>query len=77
MTIFDIATPTELLELFGSEEQLAYWKATGLEPDANHADLATVFFWRGEEARVQEHLAQIHNLEVRLATELALYEVIQ
>ncbi|WP_027188347.1 hypothetical protein [Desulfovibrio cuneatus] len=76
-TLFTLATPEELLDLFGCAENIAYAREHGVTPDDAHAHLATLYFWRGEEGRVQEHLEQIADLDLRMTTQLSLYEIVQ
>lgn len=75
-TLFTIATSSELLELFGSPEDVAFAREN-LTPDGEQAELAALWHGRGDEAKAQEHLARIQDPDQRNAAMLSLYEFIQ
>ena len=82
-TVFDIATPQELVDLFGEDEpeylhglsHYDYIKKCALEdPDFNYADLAALYFLQGLTEKADRYVAMIKNDERRLCSSMMLHE---
>jgi len=82
-TIFDIATPEELIDLFGEDEPdlpdhlrdyALERKAAATSPDSNAHDLALLYAGRGDLKTAEKHLAQISNPDMRNSCQLLIYE---
>jgi hypothetical protein len=82
-TVFDLASPQELVALFGADEpdlpdhlrDYALERASALaSPDSNFHDLALLFAARGDLNTADKYLAQIGNPELRNSCQLLIYE---
>jgi hypothetical protein len=74
--VFALATPDELRDLFGDEEDIALARRYN-SPDSQHANLAALYLWRGNRQKSDEHLALIKDWQMRFDTMLALHEFVQ
>ena len=75
-TVFDIATPEELLELFGSEESIVFAKEH-TNADMQSGYLATIYHWRGDKQKSTACINAIADIEHKLSITLILNEFTQ
>jgi hypothetical protein len=81
-TVFDIATPEELIELFGEDDPdlpehlrgYALERESALDPDSNFQDLALLYAGRGDLKKADQCLDKISDQRLRLDCELFIYE---
>jgi hypothetical protein len=82
-TVFDIATPEELIGLFGEDDpdlperfrNYAFERAAALKnPDRNFIDLACLYAGRGDLKKADEYLAQVQDEGERFECQLLIYE---
>jgi len=80
-TVFDLATPDELTELFSvdntplSAEEIAEERRIALEdPDSNLDSLASLYAMRGDRRRADELIALIQDDERRLCAVMMHHE---
>ena len=83
VTVFELATPEELVGLFGKEgpnlpEHLCDYKLErqGVieDSDYNFAKLASLYAMRGDMRQADEYIAQIQDIGRRLSTKMLYYE---
>ena len=81
-TVFDLATPEELIDLFGEDdpdlpEDLREYKLERQDvlkdADYNFSTLAGLYAMRGDKERADECIAQMQDMEHRRSTARLLY----
>jgi hypothetical protein len=80
ITVFDVATHEELVEMFGFGDD-EYDKEFLLEhlqadPDFNNGKLAVLYYDRGDIRKSEEHLALIKNNEYHQETAMLIHELV-
>ena len=82
-TVFDLATPEELIDLFGEDdpdlpEDLREYKHERQyvleDADYNFSMLAELYDIRGDKQKADECIAKIQDDDLRMSTVLLLYE---
>jgi hypothetical protein len=77
ITVFDVATHEELMEMFGEDFDEVYdeeYKAS-MSADNNNAELASLYKMRGDIEKSQEHLALIKDERCRQSRNMLMYEI--
>lgn len=82
-TIFDIATPEEILDILGkgwpksiSDDPYAFDRESFKRcPDSNYSTLATLYFSRGDEKRAYEYIEKIADPQYRLDSMLLMQDL--
>jgi hypothetical protein len=82
-TVFDIATPEELIDMFGEDEPdlsekfrnyALERKAVLEDPDSNFLNLALLYAGRGDLKKADEYLARIQDEGERFDCSLIIHE---
>jgi hypothetical protein len=75
-TVFDLATPQELVALFGDGDRIrsVVGEAVRRSADYNFSKLAALYAGRGDFGKADAFLARIQDKQMRMDTQLGIYE---